>query len=88
MRPPYQRTRLVPIATRISTSGASFAFMLRARSAMSTLSRLCSSNLCCSNSSRANARMTRIDEKLSCRTETISPSFFLTSRDACLIRRV
>ena len=65
MRAPNHSTRQVPTATMISTIGESLAFRPRARSAISTPSRLSSSSRRCSYSSRANAFTTRIDDSTS-----------------------
>ena len=87
-RAPYHSTRQVPAAVMTSTMGVRRAFMARARSAVSTLSRLSCSKRLTSKSSRANAWMTRIEASDSCTTETTSPSFLRTSRAARLMRRV
>src|SRR6266481_6692050 len=87
-RAPYPSTRHVPMETMTSTMGESFAFRLRASSAVSTFSKLCDSNLDTSKSSRANALTTRTEVNTSCTAETSSLSFFRTRREAFLIRRV
>ena len=78
----------VPIATMMSTTGASFILMFLATSAASTFSRLWRSKRRSSYSSRANALTTRIEEKTSATIEASSLSFLRTSRDVVLMRRV
>ncbi len=87
-RAPYHSIRQVPVATMMSTTGASFILMFRAARAASTFSRLWRSKRSSSYSSRAKALTTRIDEKTSATIDTSSLSFFRTSRDVFLMRRV
>ena len=86
-RTPNQRTRQVPTATMMSTSGASVAFTLRARNVRSTVSWLSRSRRRSSKSSRANAFTRRTEAIDSCTTDASSLSFLLTSRAVCLMRR-
>ena len=72
----------------MSTIGESLTFRPRTRNAISMDSRLSSAMRRCSNSSRPKAFTTRMEDKTSWMTDTISPSFRRTSRVAFLMRRV
>ena len=88
IRPPNHNTMHVPTATIISTAGPSLALRPRRPNAILIDSRLCSARRRCSYSSDAKAFTTWIADNTSWISETISPSFFRTSRETFLILRV